>query len=743
MKDNFDSSNVEQKPMGAFARGAYLDYAMYVILDRALPFIGDGLKPVQRRIVYAMNELGLKSTAKYKKSARTVGDVLGKYHPHGDSACYEAMVLMAQDFSYRYPLVDGQGNWGSQDDPKSFAAMRYTESRLSKSAEYLLKEIKKGTALWQPNFDGTLKEPEFLPSRLPNILLNPTTGIAVGMATDLLPHNVNEVVDALLMLLKKPEATLSDVLKHIKGPDMPTAAEVITPAAELKKIYEKGRGSIKQRAVYHTENNEIVVTALPFNTSGAKVLTDLAAQMNAKKLPMIADLRDESDHENPTRIVIVPRQKRFDADEIMGHVCANTDLERSFRCNFNILGLNGKPQVKSLLMILNEWLQFRRETVTRRLENRLKQVLARLHILEGLQIAYLSIDEVIRVIRESDTPKEDLITAFNLSEIQADYILDLKLRQLAKIEEMAIQSERDELEAERKVIENQLSDPEALNGLIKEELEEDKETYGDARKSPLVARSDAKAMDETQLMSSEPVTIVASKQLYLRAGKGHKAVDELGSLTYRTGDKLALIKHAKSNQELHFFSNSGRSFTIAAHTLPGARGQGDPISAKVNWPAGDELVSIEVGKADELRLIASSAGYGFITELENMKASKKNGKPVLTVPEGSSALTPLEVGNVAEANIAVISEDGYLLIFPAAELPILAKGKGNKLQNLPKGATRVQLISTYKVGDPVTLHTPGGKKLNLSVDDQDHYMGKRASRGKKLPKGYSDIASLS
>lgn len=536
MSESLDLSleGVERRSLADFTEQAYLNYSMYVIMDRALPHIGDGLKPVQRRIVYAMSELGLDADAKHKKSARTVGDVLGKYHPHGDSACYEAMVLMAQPFSYRYTLVDGQGNWGAPDDPKSFAAMRYTEARLSRYSELLLDELGQGTVDWVPNFDGTMNEPATLPARLPNLLLNGTTGIAVGMATDVPPHNLREVAAACVRLLDEPGATVEQLTEHVPGPDFPTEAEIITPKADLLKIYQTGRGSVRMRAVYRVEDGDIVVTALPHQVSGAKVLEQIAAQMQAKKLPMVADLRDESDHENPCRIVIIPRSNRVDAEELMTHLFATTDLESSYRVNTNVIGLDGKPQVKDLRTLLTEWLQYRVGTVRRRLQFRLDKVEKRLHLLEGLLIAFLNLDEVIRIIRSEDHPKPVLMERFGLTDLQADYILDTRLRQLARLEEMKIRGEQDELAKEREKLLALLGSEAKLKKLVRKEILEDAEKYGDARRSPLVERAEAKALSETELMPTEPVTVVLSEKGWVRCAKGHD-IDATG-LSYKAGD---------------------------------------------------------------------------------------------------------------------------------------------------------------------------------------------------------------
>ncbi|EXJ10114.1 DNA topoisomerase 4 subunit A [Nitrincola nitratireducens] len=684
------NGETERLPLRNFSEKAYLDYSMYVILDRALPHIGDGMKPVQRRIVYAMSELGLKATAKYKKSARTVGDVLGKFHPHGDSACYEAMVLMAQPFSYRYPLVDGQGNWGSPDDPKSFAAMRYTESRLAPYAEVLLKELGLGTVNWQPNFDGTLDEPEVLPARLPNILLNGGTGIAVGMATDIPPHNLREVASACIHLLDFPEASVTDLSQFVLAPDMPTEAEIITPKAELRKLYETGRGSVKMRAVYTREDGDIVITALPYQVSGAKVLEQIAAQMQQKKLPMVSDLRDESDHENPTRLVIIPRSNRVDAEQLMAHLFASTDLERSYRVNMNMIGVDGRPQVKDLRKILVEWLGWRTEVVRRRLQHRLQKVLDRLHILEGLLVAYLNIDEVIRIIREEDNPKQEMVARFGISEIQADAILDLKLRHLARLEEFKIRSEQDELAAERKYLEDTLGSSELMRQLIRKEIEEAAVEFGDARRSPLVEREEAQAFSEKDLLSSDPVTVVLSKQGWIRAARGHD-IDASG-LSYKSGDGFKLACAGRMNQPTLLLDSTGRSYTLDTHTLPSARGQGEPVTGKLTLPKGASIDALLCASEAERVLLASDAGYGFVTRVSDLTSKTKNGKAALSLPTNAKVLPPVVVKQPESDLLAAVTNEGRMLVFPVSELPELAKGKGNKILNIPS-AKAVQVKS--------------------------------------------------
>ncbi|HHH48942.1 MAG TPA: DNA topoisomerase IV subunit A [Gammaproteobacteria bacterium] len=739
-----DYEGVEQLPLKAFTEKAYLDYSMYVIMDRALPHIGDGLKPVQRRIVYAMSELGLKATAKYKKSARTVGDVLGKFHPHGDSACYEAMVLMAQPFSYRYPLIDGQGNWGAPDDPKSFAAMRYTESRLSKYAELLLSEVGQGTVDWVPNFDATLEEPAVLPARVPNLLLNGTTGIAVGMATDIPPHNLREVVAACVHLLENPRATVEELCEHVPGPDFPTLAEIITPRADLLKMYAKGGGSVRARAVWEKEDGAVVITALPHQVSGSRVLEQIAAQMQAKKLPMVEDLRDESDHENPTRLVIVPRSNRVDLDQLMAHLFATTDLERSYRVNMNIIGLDGRPQVKDLRSLLGEWLVFRTDTVRRRLEHRLEKVKHRLHLLDGLLVAFLNLDEVIRIIRGEDEPKPVLMQRFALSEEQADYILDTKLRQLARLEEMKIRAEQEALAAERDRLEKTLGSKQRLKTLVKKELLADAEEYGDARRSPIVEREAAQALDETALISADPVTIVLSEKGWIRAAKGHEV--DATALNYKAGDAFRAAALGRSNQLAVFLDSTGRSYSIPAHTLPSARGQGEPLTGRVNPPDGAQFVDVLAGRPDDRYLLASDAGYGFVTKLENMFAKNKAGKALLNLPRGAKVLPVCPVSDVNTDRIAAVTTEGRLLVIPLSELPEMAKGKGNKIIGIP--AARVLDREEYVVGIAVipegeSLTILSGKRhLTLKAKDLEHYAGERGRRGAKLPRGFQRVDGL-
>lgn len=741
---NYDG--IESLALQTYTEKAYLDYSMYVILDRALPHLGDGLKPVQRRIVYAMSELGLSAASKHKKSARTVGDVLGKYHPHGDSACYEAMVLMAQPFSYRYPLVDGQGNWGSQDDPKSFAAMRYTESRLTPYAKVLLQELGQGTVDWQANFDGSLDEPVTLPARLPNVLLNGATGIAVGMATDIPPHNLREVVSACIHLLDHPTASLAELCKFIPAPDFPTEAEIITPAADFLTLYEKGNGTFRMRARYEVEDGDIVITALPYQVSGSKILEQIAQQMQAKKLPLVEDLRDESDHEQPVRLIIVPRSSRVDVEQLMSHLFASTDLEKSYRANLNMIGLNGRPQVKDLCQILNEWLQYRRQTVTRRLQWRLDKVEKRLHLLAGLLIAFLNLDEVIRLIRSEDEPKPKLMKRFNLTEIQADYILDTKLRQLARLEEMNIRGEQADLEKEREDILTLLGSEKKLTSLIRKELKEDAKLYGDERRSQLVEREAAQILDETALTPAEPITVVLSKMGWIRAAKGHDIEPE--ALSYKQGDGFLAAAYGRSNQQLVLLDSTGRTYSLPANTLPSARGQGEPLTGKLALPAGARFTHTLLGKDSDQYLLSSVEGYGFICSLEAMQSRNKAGKVTLTAGESVSILPPVALGNLATDWLALVSSFGYLLLMPATELPILAKGKGNKLISLKKGSLGIADESLafaviLSQGELLMIHVDNRKKpLVLKESDLAEYKGERAQRGKLLPKGYQQVAAI-
>ncbi|OCQ52278.1 DNA topoisomerase 4 subunit A [Photorhabdus australis subsp. thailandensis] len=729
---------VERLPLHSFTETAYLNYSMYVIMDRALPFIGDGLKPVQRRIVYAMSELGLNNTAKFKKSARTVGDVLGKYHPHGDGACYEAMVLMAQPFSYRYPLVDGQGNWGAPDDPKSFAAMRYTESRLSKYAELLLTELGHGTVDWVPNFDGTLQEPKMLPARLPNILLNGTTGIAVGMATDIPPHNAREVANALVALLDNPQSTLDELMEHVKGPDYPTEAEIITSHEDIRKIYKNGRGSVRMRAVWSKEDGNVVITALPHQVSGAKILEQIASQMRAKKLPMVDDLRDESDHENPTRLVVVPRTNRVDLEQVMNHLFATTDLEKSYRVNLNMIGLDNRPTVKGLVEILSEWLVFRRETVRKRLNHRLEKVLKRLHVLEGLLIAFLNIDEVINIIRSEDEPKPVLMARFGLSETQTEAILELKLRHLAKLEEMKIRGEQDELAKERDKLQAILGSERKLNTLLKKEIIADAATYGDERRSPMRERDEAKAMSEHDITPSEPVTIVLSEMGWVRSAKGHD-IDPAG-LNYKAGDSFRGAARGKSNQPVVFIDTTGRSYSLDPRDLPSARGQGEPLTGKLTLPAGATVEHVLMAPDEQKFLMASDAGYGFICTFSDLVAKNRAGKALITLPENANVMTPLEINNEQDDMLLAITSTGRMLMFPVADLPQLSKGKGNKIISV-QGASGDDLLSWLFILPPqssITLHC-GKRKLTLRPEDLQKFRAERGRKGTSLPRGLQRI----
>ncbi|MDE1482135.1 DNA topoisomerase IV subunit A [Xenorhabdus bovienii] len=736
---------VERQPLHTFTENAYLNYSMYVIMDRALPFIGDGLKPVQRRIVYAMSELGLNNSAKFKKSARTVGDVLGKYHPHGDGACYEAMVLMAQPFSYRYPLVDGQGNWGAPDDPKSFAAMRYTESRLSKYAELLLSELGHGTVDWAPNFDGTLQEPKMLPARLPNILLNGTTGIAVGMATDIPPHNVREVVSALVAMLDNPNCSLDDVMEYIKGPDYPTEAEIITSKEDIRKIYKNGRGSVRMRAVWSKEESNVVITALPHQVSGAKVLEQIASQMRAKKLPMVDDLRDESDHENPTRLVIVPKNNRVDVEQVMNHLFVTTDLEKSYRVNLNMIGLDNRPNVKGLVEILSEWLIFRRETVRNRLNYRLEKVLKRLHILDGLLKAYLSIDEVIHIIRNEDEPKPMLMQRFELTETQAEAILELKLRHLAKLEEVKIRGEQDGLAKERDKLQAILGSERKLSTLLKKEIIADAENYGDHRRSPLKERSEAKAMSDHDILPSEPITVVLSEMGWVRSAKGHE-IDPAG-LNYKSGDSFRSAARGKSNQPVVFIDTTGRSYSVDPLDLPSARGQGEPLTGKLlALPAGASIEHLLIAKEEQKFLMASDAGYGFICTFSDLIAKNRAGKALITLPENAKVMQPLEITNEQDDMLLAITKEGRMLMFPVADLPQLSKGKGNKIVSIPaaqaaSGEDMLSWLLVLPVQSSITLYF-GKRKLLLRPEDLQKFRAERGRKGTSLPRGLQRVERI-
>ncbi len=746
MSENMELNyeGVEKQPLSEFTEKAYLDYSMYVILDRALPHIGDGLKPVQRRIIYAMSELGLSASSKHKKSARTVGDVLGKFHPHGDTACYEAMVLMAQNFSYRYPLIDGQGNFGSPDDPKSFAAMRYTESRLSPIARVLLQELGQGTVDWLPNFDGTMQEPSLLPARLPHILLNGTTGIAVGMATDLPPHNLREVANACLRLLDSSRTTLEELREHIKGPDYPTEAEIITPEHELRSLYETGNGSIRMRAIYEREEGDIILTALPHQVSGARVIEQIAQQMLAKKLPMVDDLRDESDHENPTRLVIVPRSNRVDVEALMGHLFATTDLEKTYRVNMNVIGINGRPQVKNLKQILLEWIGFRITTVRRRLEWRLDKVDKRLHILQGLLIAFLNLDEVIRIVRTEDEPKPVLIKTFKISDIQAEAILETKLRHLAKLEEMKIREEQEALVEEKQELEKLLGSDRRIKTLIKNEILEDVEAYGDDRRSPIVSRGAARALDESDLMPSETITVVLSERGWVRAAKGHD-IDPMG-LSYKSGDGFQGLAQGKSNNSVVFIDSHGRSYAAIAHSLPSARGQGEPLTGRFKPAAGAEFVSCAMGRDDDLYLMSSSHGYGFVCRFEDMLTRNKNGKALISLKNGAALMPAARIQNFETDHLVSITSEGYIGLLEVKSIPQLSKGKGNKIQGIPSkrlklGEESVSYIACLTEHQKLVVHS-GKKYKSMALRELEEYRIERGKRGRKLPRGYQNVTAI-
>src|SRR5690349_3139593 len=732
---NFEG--IERQPLGTFTEKAYLDYSMYVILDRALPALGDGLKPVQRRIVYSMSELGLSAVAKHKKAALTVGDVLGKFHPHGDTACYEAMVLMAQAFAYRYPLVDGQGNWGSQDDPKSFAAMRYTEAKLTRYAEVLLSELSDGTVEWVPNYDGTLQEPVILPSRLPNLLLNGTTGIAVGMATDIPPHNLREVAAAAVHLLEDPEATTAALMKHVKGPDLPTGAEIISPRADLKEFYDKGIGTFKARATWEIEDGNAVITAFPHQVSPTRVQEQIAEQMRAKKLPMVDALNDESDHENPTRVVIVPRSSRVDLTEVMNHLFATTDLERSYRVNLNIIALDGRPRVMNLKEILGEWLEFRTTTVTRRLQHRLEKVTRRLHILDGLMVAYLNLDEVIRIIRREDEPKPVLMKRFKLSDEQAEEILNTRLRHLAKLEEMKIREEQKTLAAEREELEALLKSKTKLKKLIAAEIRADADRYGDERRTRIIEREAAQAIDEASLIPNEPVTVVLSTGGWVRSAKGHEV--DAGALTYKGGDGFQALARGRSLHPAVFIDSTGRTYTLPAHSLPSARGYGEPLSGRLDPPDGAKFAGVMIGEPEDLWLLATDAGYGFTTRLKDLVTDRRAGKTVLSVPENAQVLPPAPVFS-ADSLVAVVSSEGKLLAFPVSEVPEMPRGKGNKLYDIPgkKAAARQELMTAAAVVPPAATLVlwSGEQQKQIDWRDLQAYVGQRAQRGAVLKRGW-------
>jgi topoisomerase-4 subunit A len=744
VQSQLDFEGIERVALKDFTEKAYLDYSMYVILDRALPHLGDGLKPVQRRIVYAMSELGLAAGAKPKKSARTVGDVIGKFHPHGDSACYEAMVNMAQPFSYRYPIIDGQGNWGSADDPKSFAAMRYTESRLAPYADVLLAELGLGTVDWGPNFDGTLDEPLMLPARLPNVLLNGTMGIAVGMSTDIPPHNIREIATALIRLLDAPTTTINGLCKHIKGPDYPTGGELITPRDELLELYKTGNGTLRARATFEIEDGELVITSLPYQASGSRILEQIAAQMQAKKLPMVADLRDESDHENPIRLVISPRSNRVDPETLMAHLFATTDLEKTLRVNLNMIGLDGRPAVKNLKEILEEWLEFRTATVKRRLSFRLERVNQRLHILDGRLIAYLSIDEVIKIIRTEDKPKEVLMKHFELTDIQAEDILNIRLRQLARLEEIKIRDEQAALTDERDDLEKTLGSKARLTKLIREELLAVTKEHGDERRTVIVERAAAQALSEEDLISSEPVTVVLSERGWARAAKGYD-IDPT-TLSYKSGDGFLCAARGKSNQQAVFLDSSGRAYSVAAHSLPSARGQGEPLSGRLNPTDGSAFRGVLTGDPESHWLVASDSGYGFFVRVGELYSRARAGKACLRVPAGGDVVTPVPFSGgkfPAEAWVAAFSSIGRLLVFPAAELPELARGKGNKILGIPgpkykAGEERMTAVVVIGPDEGVQILS-GQRTMTLKWGDLGHYDGNRGRRGMMLPRGWRNV----
>jgi len=734
---------IERVPLASFTEKAYLDYSMYVVLDRALPALADGLKPVQRRIVYAMSELGLGANSKYKKSARTVGDVLGKFHPHGDSACYEAMVLMAQPFSFRYPLVDGQGNWGSQDDPRSFAAMRYTEARLTPFAQTLLAELGQGTVDWVPNFDGTLEEPRVLPSRLPHVLLNGASGIAVGLATDIPSHNLRELVAATIALLEDPDVASDELAKLLPGPDFPTEAEIISPPEELRAIYETGTGSIRMRAAWEREEQDVVVTALPYQVSGSKVLQQIAQQMQAKKLPWVEDLRDESDHESPTRLVISLRSNRVDVEAVMAHLFATTDLERTYRVNMNAIGLDGRPRLYTLRTMLLEWLQFRTETVRRRLQWRYDRVLQRLHILEGFLVAYLNVDEVIRIIRKEEEPKPVLMARFALTDVQAEAILELKLRHLSRLEEMKIRGEQDELMAERDELEQTLKSRKRLERKVRRELEADVAEHGDARRSPIRQRAAARALAEEQLVPSEPITVVISEKGWVRQAKGHEL--QPSELQYRSGDAFQHAARGRSNQPAVFLDSTGRAYTLPSHNLPSARGQGEPLTSSLNPPAGASFVGVVLASDDDLVLLATDAGYGFLAPFKELVTRHSAGKVVLTVSPGARPLPPLRVGTVGEGDLLACATDaGNMLLFALAELPCMPRGKGVKLLNIPaKRQAEEKLVAPVVVQPGGALKVWAGKRFyQVKKGDLELFVGARAQRGGRLPRGFQSVTAL-
>ncbi|MCP3944943.1 MAG: DNA topoisomerase IV subunit A [Desulfobacteraceae bacterium] len=747
MKETLPSAieDYEKIPFQEFTRKAYLNYSMYVILDRALPHIGDGLKPVQRRIVYSMSQLGLSSTAKFKKSARTVGDVLGKFHPHGDSACYEAMVLMAQPFSLRYPLIHGQGNWGDPNDPKSFAAMRYTESKLSQYADIFLGELDQGTADWIPNFDGTLNEPTLLPARLPNLLLNGTTGIAVGMATSMLPHNLREVAKALIHLIENEDADLSAICKYIKGPDFPTDAEIITPSAEIRQMYADGKGRIKMRATYQIEDGEIIFCALPFHASTEKIYEQIAAQIEAKKLPMVGDIRDESDHEEPTRLVVIPRSNKINHEALVDHLFASTDLEKSYSVNMNMIGINGRPEVKNLLTLLSEWLEFRADTVEKKLKFQLEKILARLHILKGFQIAYLNIDHVIQIIRNSDTPKKELIRAFDLSQIQATAILEIRLRQLARLEERKILSEIKELETQRKILEKLLGSKKAFKAYMIEEIRSDAKKYGDKRRSPIRERKEAEAFSVTDVMDIEPVTVILSQNGWVRSAKGHDI--DPSKVKFKSGDNLMSFLRTRSDKPVVFLDNYGRSYVLFSHALPSARSNGEPLTGHLSLQPDTSIQFMLSQEKNDHFLMGSDNGYGFIIKFSDFLTTYKNGKAVISIKNGFNLLAPEPILDLETDRIVAVTNQGQLLIFPINQLPKLKKGQGNKIINIPKkqlnsnDPEKLKLLKILPLNSNLVIHS-GKHFLRLNPGNQIDYTGMRGYRGKKLPRGYQVVDKI-
>ena len=738
-KENLDKQSIKK-----YAENAYLNYSMYVILDRALPNIGDGLKPVQRRILYAMSELGLNASSKYKKSARTVGDVIGKFHPHGDSAAYEAMVLMAQDFSFRYPFVDGQGNWGSQDDPKSFAAMRYTESKLTKFSDLLIDELKQGTVDWQPNFDGSLLEPIIFPAKVPSILLNGTTGIAVGMATDIPSHNMTEVIDATIHVLENPKTSIDQILKYIKGPDFSNKAPIVASPEDLNEMYSTGRGAFKMKCAWKKEGNDIIVTDLPHQTSGSKVLEQISNQMINKKLPMIVDLRDEGDHEEPTRLVISLKSNRVNAEDLMNHLYASTDLQKNYRGNFNLISLKGSPKVYSIKDLLSDWIAFRKTTVTRKLEHRLDQVDDRLHILEGLLIVYLDLDKVIKIIRQSDDPKIELTKKFKISDIQANAILEIKLRQLAKLEQIKLEEERDALKEEKKELEKILNSKARLKTFIKNELKEIKENFGDDRNSPIIESSSAKMFSEEDTITSDPVTIVLSNAGWIRSAKGHEI--DPSTLSYRGEDKLKDFSRGRNNQPCVFIDALGKAYTLPAHTLPSARGLGEPLTGRVTSSSGVEFMSVAIGKGEDKFLIANTSGYGFLANFEDMISNKKTGKAFMKVPDGAEIL-PCEKIMQDDKYVAAVTNFGKLLIFNLDELTVLAKGKGTKIINIPKKQfvekkERLIIVKPFSEGSKLNIQRDNGNIRAFSSKELEGFKLERAKRGRSLPQGYKRVLSI-